>query len=264
MVSRVLVAMAGLCAALAQTPPPTPPNPLENALKLFNSGQYQNTYNILSAYIQQHPESGGAYKMLGLTQFMLGKPNEALASMQRATQLAPQDADAYYYLGRIYFSRDNATQALAAFQKSLELNPSSVRTINNLGQTHEALGHPAEAEKAYRSAIALESQRLKRSEWPYYNLGLLYMNNGKVDEAIPFFRQALACNPGFVDGKIKLGVALSKKGPSPEALALFEQAAKMDPNNPEPHYRLGQALAKAGRQEEAAKELELFRKLKKR
>ena len=241
-----------------------PAHPLQQALNLFNSGQYQQALVQLSPFVEEHPDSAGAQKLLGMTQFMLGKPAEAIATMLKAVRLAPQDADAWYYLGRLYFSKDNATDALAAFRRSLELNPAAVRTVNHLGQTYEALGRFPEAEKAYVDAIALEVQQATKYEWPYYNLGLLYMTHGKVDEAIPYFRQALGQNPRFTEAKIKLAVALSRKETSQEALDLLQEAVQLEPDNPEAHYRLGLLLTKTGRRDEGERELELFRKLKKR
>jgi tetratricopeptide (TPR) repeat protein len=257
---RVVVLAAYACIASSQTPLST----LQQALALFNSGKYQGSFELASSYSVQHPESAGAVKLMGMAQFMLGKSDEALGALQHAVQLAPRDPDAYYYLGRIYFSKDNAVEALAAFQKALELDPMSVRAMNNLGQTYEALARFQDAEKAYLAAIAAEQQETKKSEWPSYNLGLLYLNKGRVDEAIPSFRQALERNPRFASAKMKLAAALAKKGLSPEALDLLNQVVELEPENAEAHYRLGQLLNRLGKPKEAEQHLALFNQLKKR
>jgi tetratricopeptide (TPR) repeat protein len=258
---RVVVLAACACILSSSQ---TPLSTIQESLALFNSGNYQRSFELALSYSVQHPESAAAFKLLGMAQFMLGKPDEALKALQHAIQLAPRDPDAYYYLGRLYFSKDNAVEALAAFQKALELEPTSVRAMNHLGQTYEALARFDDAEKAYLAAIAAEQQQAKKSEWPSYNLGLLYLNKGKGNEAIPYLRLALERNPQFAAAKMKLGTALANQGYSAEALDLLNQTVELEPENAEAHYRLGQLLNRLGKHKEAEQHLALFNRLRKR
>ena len=261
MLARFWVLAAALMGPALSQPPH---ESLETALKLFNSGQYQQCFDIVSPYVQEHPDSSTARKILGMDQYMLGKPREALHELLRATELNPKDADAFYYLGRLYFSADNAVAALVAFQKSLELDASSVRATTQLGQTYEALGRTADAERAYRKAIDLEGRQPKKSGWPYYNLGLLYVNTGHASESVPYFREALARNPAFAEAKVKLAVILVKQNLSSEALKLLKEAIQDDPENSEAHYRLALLFAKTGNHDEAQRQFALFEKYRKR
>lgn len=231
---------------------------LRQALALLNSGRYAESFALASQSLRQHPDSAAALKILGMDQFMLGHTHEAMAAMTRASELAPRDADAWYYLGRLYFSADNAVAALPAFQKAIALDPSSVRAHNGLGQTYEALGRRADAEQAYRKAIAIETGQPKQSEWAAYNLGALYLNDGRTNEAIACFRKALQLKPTFPEGRIKLAVALSKDRAAPESFDLLRAVLRLDPRNAEAHYRLALLLTKAGQRDEARKHFELF------
>jgi len=236
---------------------------LRQALTLFNSGKYRESFDLVSHYLQEEPRSSTAYKLLGMDEYMLGHPREALASVTHATELAPDDADALYYLGRLYFSTDNIPAALATFQKTIALDPTSIRAYNHLGQTYEALGQRADAEKAYLKAIELNSGQVKKSEWPDYNLAVLYLNDGRTADSIAAFRRALQANPLFPEAKIKLAGALSKEQPVPESFELLRQVLVADPHNAEGHYRLALLLAKSGKREEAQKHFELFQKYQK-
>ena len=133
-------AIAGLFLLLNQSPPVGATDSLREALNLFNAGKYQESFDLVSRYLQQDSRSPTAYKLLGMDEYMLGHPREALASVTHATELAPRDADALYYLGRLYFTTGNMPAALETLQKTISLDPSSVRTYNQLGQTFEALG----------------------------------------------------------------------------------------------------------------------------
>jgi tetratricopeptide (TPR) repeat protein len=236
---------------------------VERSLALFNAGDYQQSYSLLSSYVQEHPDSAAAHKILGMAQFMLGKTDDALITMKRAVELAPADADAHYYLGRLFFTKDNPVAALSSFQKSAELSP-SVRAFNQIGQSYEAMGRLADAEKAYLEAIALDQKQPKRSEWPYFNLGQLLANQSKREQGVAYLRQSLELNPRFVEGMIKLGALLGKSGDRPEGLNLLRKAVELEPNNAEAHYKLGQLLVQSGMLEEGEGHLSVFRKLKKR
>ncbi len=236
---------------------------LRQALTLFNSGHYQDSFNLVSQYVQENPTSPTAHKLLGMDEFMLGHSPEALAEVKRAVELAPNDPDAQYYLGRLYFTADNAPAALEAFQKTIALDPSSVRAHTQLGQTYEALGRRPDAEKAYRAAIELEKAQPKKSGWPDYDLGVLLLDDGRTADAIECFRQALQCNPKFPEAQVKLAVALSKKEPVPEAFSLLQDAISLDPKNAEAHYRLALLLSKSGKREEAQQQFALFQKYRK-
>jgi tetratricopeptide (TPR) repeat protein len=261
MLLRVLLIAGASLPILSETPGSL--HPLEQALSFFNTGKYEECLTIVLPYVQQNPGSSAGHKLLGMDQYMLGRPSEAIAEVRRATELAPGDPDAFYYLGRLYFSTDNPVDALIAFQRAIELDASSVRTHNQLGQTLEALGRNNEAEREYLSAIELQQNSLKKSEWPYYNLGLFYFHFGRMDEAVPYLRKALICKSDFPEAKVKLAAIISKQNPD-EAMRLLQQALNTDPVNAEGHYRLGQLLQQQGRREEAQQHFALFNQYRKR
>lgn len=263
MLLRTAVVAASV-AQLAFAQKPSSRVLLEKALALFNGGSYQECFQILSPFVRENPQSAAARKLLGMDEYMLGRSDDAFRELQRAIDLAPDDADAFYYLGRLYFSTDNAPAALKSFERAAQLDPSSVRIHNQMGQTLEALGRQDEAEREYLNAIELNEAASKKSEWPLYNLGVLYFQDGRIDNAVLYFRRALVCNPGFPDAKIKLAIVLSQQGHSQEAERLLGQAVASDPLNAEGHYRLGLLLLKIGKPEQAQQELALFEKYRKR
>lgn len=242
---------------------PSSTDTLRQALGLFNSGKYQESFELASQYLRENPNSPTAYKLLGMDEFMLGHPSEALASVTHAVELAPRDADALYYLGRLYFTSGNMLAALQTLQKTIALDPASVRAYNQLGQTYEALSRREDAEKAYVKAVEMERDQVQKSAWPAYNLGVLYLDDGRVADSINAFRRALQVNPAFPDAKVKLAVALSKEHPVPEAFDLLQQALATDPQNAEAHYRLALLLTKSGKRAEAQEQFELFEKCRK-
>lgn len=233
------------------------------AYALFRTSRYQESLTHITAYLEKNPESGEAHKILGLNQFMLGSAENAEVELKRSAEFVPQDWETWYFLGRIYFTRNDLISALSMFKRAIELDPQSVKAHNHLGQTYEGLVQYQAAREAYLKAIALERQQTTKSEWPYFNLGVLYIKEGRAQEAIEYLRQALARNPSSSEGMTKLGLALFSTGNYDDALMKFNDAIRVDPQNAEARYQLARLLTKMKREEEAQQQYLLFEKLRK-
>src|SRR6185503_2197398 len=88
----------------------------------------------------------------------------------------------------------------------------------------------------------------------HYTLGVIYWQQGKLDEAVTTFRQAIAVNPNFAEAHYTLGTVLQQKGETEAAISEFREAIKLAPRNPEIHNTLGNALRAKGDREGARAE----------
>ncbi|MDP9173586.1 MAG: tetratricopeptide repeat protein [Planctomycetota bacterium] len=86
------------------------------------------------------------------------------------------------------------------------------------------------------------------------NLGFLAMADGKVDEAIAHYRNALIADPQDPDTNADLGNALMATGALDEAIEHYRVALRLMPNDPRIINNLGIALARSGHLREAATE----------
>ncbi len=83
-------------------------------------------------------------------------------------------------------------------------------------------------------------------------LGNLYMDAERWDEAIRWYREALAVNPGLVETATDLGACLVRAGQPAEGLAEFERVLAVDPGSRNALYNKGIALLQMGRGADAA------------
>jgi tetratricopeptide (TPR) repeat protein len=90
----------------------------------------------------------------------------------------------------------------------------------------------------------------------YNILGLALRNQGRLDEAIASYREAIKFDPGFEDAHKNLSQALLEQGRTGEILPETAIAAQIKPDDEEAQYNLGTTLAEQGRFEEA---VEAFR-----
>jgi Tfp pilus assembly protein PilF len=88
------------------------------------------------------------------------------------------------------------------------------------------------------------------------DLGNMLAKQGKLDEAIQHYQQALQFNPDYVDAHNNLGVALARQGKLPEAVEQYQRALQLDPSYAKARNNLGNIMARQGRLPEAAQQYE--------
>jgi tetratricopeptide (TPR) repeat protein len=78
------------------------------------------------------------------------------------------------------------------------------------------------------------------------DLGKALFQEGRVEEALGWLRQAVAASPGLADAHYNLGNALLAQGRVAEALAEFETHVHLQPKDPIAQYNLGSVLLDHG------------------
>lgn len=77
------------------------------------------------------------------------------------------------------------------------------------------------------------------------NLGNIYRNAGKLDEAVLELKYALSLYNDYIDAHNNLGVTYRKKGMLKEALGEYQRALQINPHYPYAHNNLGVLYAKS-------------------
>jgi tetratricopeptide (TPR) repeat protein len=91
---------------------------------------------------------------------------------------------------------------------------------------------------------------------PHNNLGVILLNDGKIQDAMGQFEEALRANPDSFEADNNLGTALFKLGKTQDAIAHFEKALKVNPHYFQAHSNLGDALLKEGQTPKGIKHLQ--------
>jgi protein O-mannosyl-transferase len=118
---------------------------------------------------------------------------------------------------------------------------------NNLGATLADQGKTDEAIAHYSEALRIKSDYADA----HNNLGVALADQGKFDEAIAHYSEALRIKPGYSDAHSNLGIALADQGNLDEAIAQFTEALRINPDSAKAHNNLGVALASQGKLDEA-------------
>ena len=106
----------------------------------------------------------------------------------------------------------------------------------------------------WKSSSALWTHALDVTDDNYVannNLGLALAGQGKIDEAIEHYNEALRLRPNYATARTNLGAALAKQGKSADAISNYTQVLKTKPELPEAHVDLGAALVAQGKVDDA-------------
>lgn len=99
----------------------------------------------------------------------------------------------------------------------------------------------------YRAALAIRPN----SPGVLVNLGIALESDGRLDEAIGAYRRAIRLKPDYSGAQNGLGNALNRKGQLAEAIVAYREAIRLKPDNGLAHYNLAKSLYENGHSAQA-------------
>jgi Flp pilus assembly protein TadD len=105
-----------------------------------------------------------------------------------------------------------------------------------------------DAVASYRQALRLQPDSFAA----HFQLGNVFAAHGKGPEAVAAYLHAVRLQPDHADALAGLGVALAKERSLGEAIATLRRAVQVKPDFAQAHHNLGVALAQRGDLEQAA------------
>ena len=154
----------------------------------------------------------------------LGRDDEALIAMERASALRPDDYGLWIEKGLILYEKGMYDEALLSFTKATEINPSGKEAWNNRGLALKKMGRFEEAVDSFNRAIQLDGLF-----WDaLLNKALLLHETGALPEAIRIYARMLEIKE---DARIRCqkGFALEEMGRDEEAIEELRRAVDLDP-----------------------------------
>jgi len=133
------------------------------------------------------------------------------------------------------------------FEQLLKVLPNNADDLHSLGGVAYQLGKYEIAIDLLNKAIQNDSTR----DYLYCNLGSLLKSQGRLDEAVASYRNALAINPDYAEARNNLGIALKAQGKLDEAIASYQRAITINPDYAEAYNNLGIVLKAQDKMDEA-------------
>ena len=222
---------------------------LDSAYQHLRAGRLAQAEMDLRREIDTRP-GAEALELMGVLLAQQGRVYEALAHFDRAIAVNPAAVGARHNRAQALFSLGRFEEARAELDAVVAARPDLQAAWSLLGSVLAAQGD-LKAEQAYRRALQLRPDHPET----HYNLGVFFLDSGRMDEAIACYRKALGLRP-FAPAHNNLANALRARGRLAEALGHYAQAVQLEPQFADGWSNYGAALREAGRIDEAIPALE--------
>jgi tetratricopeptide (TPR) repeat protein len=181
--------------------------------------KYKEALGHFDSSIEADPMFIYAYFAQGAIHIECKEHDNAVAKYQLATEISPS-AQTFTRAGAYLRRHEWHADSIPMFRKAADLKPSA-NAYTYWGMALRDLGkHDDEARDLFQKAIATD----ETSPNGYNQLGLLYLEEEKWDEAADNFNLAIKYSPEWSNYHYNLGVALRRSGKPEQAKSAFEKA----------------------------------------
>jgi TolB-like protein/Flp pilus assembly protein TadD len=188
---------------------------------------------LLEQAIERQPDYALAYCALAESHLLMvshGIENQAEAlataksALARALEIDPDLAEAHSLLGSIAWSYDwDWSGALRYHESALHLDPNSLTANLRYSECLTMAGRWGEAIEVARKAKQIDPLSTRATHW----VGFALLGDRQYEAAANEFRSAVALNPHWIWGYVKLSRALASAGRFEEALEAAQRADRM-------------------------------------
>ena len=167
----------------------------------------------------------------GWSRLSLGDHEGAEVSLKKALELSPNDPQTEALLGWSQMLQEKYDDALMSFQKVLMRQPANALARINVGYICLKKRIFGEAIEHLSKAIRLDNDR-KAVLYAHFYLGLVYLEREMYEDAMNFFRKTLALGPNLIEAYYELGRAHWFNGEKEQALVSWREGYAANKFNP--------------------------------
>jgi tetratricopeptide (TPR) repeat protein len=218
----------------------------------YQHGRVDEAMTLFARGVAIQPEAADFHSNLAETLRVLNRTDDAMKHARRGLALDPTLPDAWNTMGLLAHDQGRFVDAEAAFREAIRVRPEHWSAHNNLGNTLQAMGRHDDAARSFRAAIRLEP----RSAAALTNLAHVLIELGDptvLDQAEDLCRRALAVAPDLTQAINALGNVLRLQGRLDDAMLCYQNALARDPGRATPCLNIGKVLQERGRYADAAR-----------
>src|SRR3984885_7926468 len=205
------------------------------AQSCMKSKQFQCVLDVYQEILMLNAESAEADLLAGEALEEMKDDPGALQQFRAAAKANDKEPNVHYSLGYLLWKLKQYREAAHEFEAELANVPNHVQALAYLGDAEMRLQDPA-ATPHLLEAVRIDPQM----KLAHLDLGILYSDAGRRDDAFRELREAAALSPDDVDVHWRLGRLYQAAGMKDEAKAEFDktrslQKAADSPISSEPH-----------------------------
>ena len=181
---------------------------------------------------ERYPKSPRLTIGLGMAYYARGNYDDAVKALLRGADLHPNDPSCYLFLSRAFDSSPSlADEVIERFRRFTQLQPDNARAF-------------------YYYALSL--WKGKREKDPTLDLGQIET----------LLKKSIALDPNIPESHLQLGNLYAEQNKFNEAIPEYLRARELGPDLSDVRYRLGQAYVRTNQRDLAQKEFEVYQKLR--
>jgi tetratricopeptide (TPR) repeat protein len=179
----------------------------------------------------------------------------------------PQSSQMRIGFGVVQYGLGNFDAGGQAFLQASDMNPVDRLPLIFLGKAYDNLSPAIKDQIISRFERFVQADQHDASVRYYYAMAL-WRQGGDTPEPArqslveSLLKSAAAFDASFADARLQLGILYANQHKFDEAIAQYEQALKSNSENATVHYRLGQSLARTGATTRAKEEFAEFERLR--
>ena len=219
---------------------------------LYKRGNYQQALALLQESVSKMPENPEVQFHLGMASYMMGQPDAARSSFEKAAHATtdfPGKDEAKRRLALVEGASGHAAELPAGeLEKLLRQQPNDLIALNRLAEGYEKQGEAGKAAAAYEQALKLNPKL------PNAALKLAQLYAGplqKRDKALEFAKKARELSPNDVQATGALGRVAFQAGNFTWAYSLLQESARQRGDDPTILHDLAMAAYALGKVPEA-------------
>ena len=185
----------------------------------LRKGDLAKSKQIYEAIAKALPKEALAPYRLGLVAHVEKNDAKALAYFEEALALKPAAIEPLTQIAMIKIAQGKPTEARDRAMRQADAVPTSALLQNLLGQLWMTDKNMGLAEIAFKKAIELDNSLLPS----YMNLGQVYFQTGKTDQAVSEYEAVLAKEPQAIQAHMMLGIIHEQKKEYDKAKMRYEK-----------------------------------------
>lgn len=196
-------------------------------------------------------ENAESHYMLAVSYLQSNNPTMALKEFLLAEQFNDDDARIQNGLGQAYFFKKAYSEAERHYLRALSLDKNNPQYQNNLAANYLDAGRLDEAIHFFK--LAATNLLFARPEVAWTGIGSAYLQKGAYAEALEAFNASIAANRRYAPGYVYRGDVYYTMGKTDKAVADFYQAIEFYPDYAQAYFKLGVAQIKLRSTKDAVK-----------
>lgn len=180
---------------------------------------------------------------IGRTHYDDDNYGEAIKYLNSAAKEDPANAEIPYLIAHSYADMMNYKLSIPYFKKAIELDPSKNYWIYELGLICYAM-HDDQNSLTY--ILDAGAKGYKRDNDYLENLGIAYLNVGKLEEGVGILNEILAKRPSDMNILNMIAEAYYFKGKYQQAIDTWDKMLEYDKENASALYMIGMSYQKKG------------------